>query len=62
MYGTTDSNNKVTIAVALPFNLDKKDKHNKPMVEFYRGFLLAIDSMRNTGRSEERRVGKECPT
>lgn len=47
--GTIDSNNKVTIAVALPFNLDKKDKHNKPMVEFYRGFLLAIDSMRNSG-------------
>ncbi len=40
---------KITIAVALPFNLDKKEKHNRNMVEFYRGILFAVDSMRNCG-------------
>ncbi len=40
---------KITIAVALPFNLDKKEKHNRNMVEFYKGILYAVDSMRNCG-------------
>lgn len=40
----------ITIAVVLPFQLDKKEKHNRSMVEFYRGFLLAVDSMRNIGQ------------
>lgn len=41
---------KLTIGVVLPFNLAQKGKHNKAMVDFYRGFLLAVDSMRNNGR------------
>lgn len=41
---------EITIAVVLPFQADQKAKHNKNMVEFYRGFLLAVDSMRNIGQ------------
>ena len=46
----TVSGNPITIAVALPFQIDQKAKHNKNMVEFYRGFLMAVDSMRNMGQ------------
>jgi len=42
--------NPVTIAVVLPFQIEKKEKHNRNMVEFYRGFLMAVDSMRNMGQ------------
>lgn len=41
---------EITIAVVLPFQAEQKAKHNKNMVEFYRGFLLAVDSMRNVGQ------------
>ncbi|MCM1401595.1 MAG: LysM peptidoglycan-binding domain-containing protein [Bacteroides sp.] len=40
---------KMTVAVVLPFMLEEQDKHNKSVVEFYRGFLLAVDSLRNSG-------------
>lgn len=46
----TTKSKKLTIAVILPFNADQKEKHNKNMTEFYRGFLLAVDSMRNVGQ------------
>lgn len=41
---------KTTLAVVLPFQLEDHGKHNKNMVEFYRGFLLAVDSLRSMGQ------------
>lgn len=38
------------IAVVLPFNAGTDGKHNTSMVDFYKGFLIAVDSMRNFGR------------
>lgn len=52
---TTDesdsSSNGIVIALALPFNLnvEKADRQDKVYTEFYKGFLLAVDSMRNCG-------------
>ena len=42
---------KIVVAVALPFNLnvDKADRQDKVYTEFYKGFLLAVDSMRHCG-------------
>ncbi len=42
----------VTIALTLPFNASaaKRDSKSLSMIEFYRGFVLAVDSMRNQGR------------
>lgn len=44
-------NEKIVVAVALPFNLnvEKADRQDKVYTEFYKGFLLAVDSMRNCG-------------
>lgn len=39
----------INLAVVLPFQLDQKGKHNKSMTEFFRGFLLAVDSLRSFG-------------
>lgn len=41
----------IVIAVALPFNLgdEKSDRQDKVYTEFYKGFLLAVDSMRHCG-------------
>lgn len=47
---TTTSTSPITLAVVLPFQIEQKAKHNKNMVEFYRGFLMAVDSMRNMGQ------------
>ena len=46
------SKDTVTIALALPFNAAavKRDNKSLSMIEFYRGFVLAVDSMRNQGR------------
>lgn len=43
--------NGIVIALALPFNLnvEKADRQDKVYTEFYKGFLLAVDSMRNCG-------------
>lgn len=52
---TTDEpdslSNDIVIALALPFNLnvEKTDRQDKVYTEFYKGFLLAVDSMRNCG-------------
>lgn len=52
---TTDEpdslSNDIVIALALPFNLnvEKADRQDKVYTEFYKGFLLAVDSMRNCG-------------
>lgn len=45
------SSNGIVIALALPFNLnvEKADRQDKVYTEFYKGFLLAVDSMRNCG-------------
>lgn len=44
-------NKKIVVAVALPFNLNeqKADRQDKVYTEFYKGFLLAVDSMRHCG-------------
>lgn len=47
---TANSTDTLRIAVVLPFNFGSDGKHNNSMIEFYRGFLLAVDSMRNYGR------------
>ncbi|MDE6323909.1 MAG: LysM peptidoglycan-binding domain-containing protein [Paramuribaculum sp.] len=39
----------INIAVVLPFQIEQKGKHNKSMTEFYRGFLMAVDSLRTFG-------------
>lgn len=44
------SSDTLRIAVVLPFNVEPDARHNNSMVEFYRGFLLAVDSMRNFGQ------------
>lgn len=46
----SNSSDTLRIAVVLPFNVGAEAKHNLSMVEFYRGFLLAVDSMRNYGQ------------
>lgn len=46
----TSVSDTVTVAVVLPFMVHNRDKHNKTMVEFYRGFLLAVDSLRSFGQ------------
>lgn len=46
----SNSSDTLRIAVVLPFNVGTEAKHNISMVEFYRGFLLAVDSMRNYGQ------------
>lgn len=42
---------RISIAVALPFNLydEKAARQDKVYTEFYKGFLLAVDSMRHCG-------------
>lgn len=42
----------VVIALALPFNAGaaQPDNRSKRATEFFRGFAIAVDSMRNTGR------------
>lgn len=48
---------EVKIAIALPFQLNKITAHNKidgntkRFLEFYQGFLLAVDSLKKTGLS-----------
>lgn len=44
-----ENEKNVTIAVLLPFMLDEADRNRRAdlMTEFYKGFLLAVDSMRN---------------
>lgn len=46
------SSDTIVIAVALPLNASAKvrDARSANSVEFYRGFILAIDSMRNEGK------------
>lgn len=46
------SSDTIVIAVALPLNASAKvrDARSTNSVEFYRGFILAIDSMRNEGK------------
>ncbi len=41
---------RVTIAVMLPFDLENKGKHNRSATEFYRGVLMAVDTMRHAGQ------------
>lgn len=49
--GQDSLSNDIVIALALPFNLnvEKADRQDKVYTEFYKGFLLAVDSMRNCG-------------
>lgn len=48
---STIVDNSVDIAVMLPFMLDqeKPDKQTQLYTEFYKGFLIAVDSLRNIG-------------
>ena len=43
--------NAVNVAVILPFGLDaqKRTAESAKMVDFYRGFLMAVDSLKNSG-------------
>lgn len=48
----TDNAGEIKVAVALPFMLvqgSKPSKNAQRFTEFYKGFLLAVDSMRNIG-------------
>lgn len=48
----TDNTGEIKVAVALPFMLvqgSKPSKNAQRFTEFYKGFLLAVDSMRNIG-------------
>lgn len=44
--------NTITVAVALPFMLEQNPRPRQAQLftEFYKGFLLAVDSMRNCGK------------
>lgn len=46
-----DEKKQIVMAVALPFNLhgEKTDRQDLVYTEFYKGFLLAVDSMRHCG-------------
>ncbi len=53
---STTPKKEINVAIALPFQLakvmEKKiDGNTKKFLEFYQGFLLAVDSLRNTGIS-----------
>lgn len=40
---------KIKVAVILPFGLDKRTSEANKMIDLYKGFLLAVDSIKNTG-------------